>query len=865
MLPERIKYQLFEWATMRRINPKYLFILASLMLVTLGVSLFANDLSQTGKAGELSYGTEEGGSISVNVVDADSGRPIKYAEVTLYDDSLTEIETQEASRKGLAVFKNEPIQFTDEILSLYEENGKDVPAINMLDSRIYYIDVAAEDYGPQIVEYEFVEGNKESLTVYLSKGDSGFSGSITGDAVRIGVAKKEPEVFHFPKPGGVLLKLGPHEQLTDSPRCRLLVDAFSASSVPEDGKPFEFQGFLRDSKYCSGTYKVSMSLDSEKHIIVKGKGRMPFTIGPFSQSFGNAAGGLACPFIEVVELLDESQTSGDSISVGFRLPVLACNDPEICLGTARCMAANEGILDGESTRPVKLEENPEGTCDTLDPSTGEAVKGTMYSGITACSRYFNGDCLASSRGGLCEFEQDALDPWCSNTPKRGGSPGGGGRELIEQSILQDIGKQCCFCLYDSKGKDSEELKKSCGYFFDGTIKPLPAGTTLNCEVKEEIPIQNIKTGINEVAKKYLCKRPPTVFISAHGYSSSLSVFKYDSSSQLAANSGFTATCQNFREVTTICASTFPGQDMLLQADSCMVFEKEDEIVNYLRNIPLDEYQVVNFVGNILYGWFNPEMEDSCTLKRIVTVSPQCMSITPGSCRKHGATCGTSAKLGIAHPCIDQNGVRTTQRCCGEYLFKNAFWNIFFSEPGEECQIPLCGTPSTECEKSDSDDGQRLCRIKTDKGGKLSRQACCARSINGKDSFFVGEVGKSCSEQCLTSINDGCMVNGKESDGVCVYEATPSGTVCKNSDLQACDGLGNCIFVPKLKCTTDSDCSHIATRCADSTLNPGKYYGLYKQSCDIGSGTCKRDYISCYDRKEVCKQVTPTEAECVKEA
>ncbi|MBS3135537.1 hypothetical protein J4401_01090 [Candidatus Woesearchaeota archaeon] len=148
--------------------------LSILLILAIFSLLFLSDtLPRTGKAREFPTGIQNGGSIKVHVFDSDSKKPIRNAEVALYDDSLTEIEAGKTTRKGLMIFNNAPIEFNEDIMALYKEDGKSIPEINKLDSRIYYIDIAAPGYGAHVTSVDFAEGIDSIINVYLFRDSIG--------------------------------------------------------------------------------------------------------------------------------------------------------------------------------------------------------------------------------------------------------------------------------------------------------------------------------------------------------------------------------------------------------------------------------------------------------------------------------------------------------------------------------------------------------------------------------------------------------------------------------------------------------------------------------------------------------------------
>lgn len=559
----------------------------------------------------------EGGSMKISVIDAETQRPLKDAEVTLYDDSLTEIETKKTTQSGVTTFTNSPLQFSKEVLSLYQEKGKSAPQVNKLDTRTYVVDVAIPGYASQVAELEFIEGKDSMISISLKKLISNDFRVATGNAVIDNFQKTESSVSQSSEDSGVLLKMGSQESLLDQSQCKILVEELTAEPMPEDFKPFLVKGFLRTTKHCSGTFRVTLSFAPDKVVTITGKGSVPFTINSIETSHGNAAGGLDCPFLKVEEIVKTS-TGGASISVGFRMPVLACNDPLKC-------------------------------------PYGEQQ--------TACDRYFNGDCAASSREGMCEWEREKTqeDPWCTSIPKNGGAPAGGGRGNLDYAMRQDVGKQCCFCGIDAYPKDEInkiQFEQRCQSFFDKTIEPFRSDPSFKCEVNETFALQLTDKVLKQVSKMYKCKDNVKILISAHGNPvSSSRDTATDRSSQ------YFNTNQNLFEVSRICLASFPHNNIDISSISCETFNYWSDMKKYLSRLKsfVGKDQTLTLNGNQLSGFFADFKDNAYTLKRTVVITPACMTIKLGSCKKEGTSC--SPPNNYNHPCLDENRKETTQRCC----------------------------------------------------------------------------------------------------------------------------------------------------------------------------------------------------------
>ncbi|MBS3136445.1 discoidin domain-containing protein [Candidatus Woesearchaeota archaeon] len=483
------------------------------------------------------------GLMHITILDADTEKLVKNAEVRIYDDSLTEIEVKTGN--GKVTFQNYPILFEEGILALYRENGEKAPKINRFDSREYFADVAAPGYEPKLISWYFTEGKDSEATVYLSKDTTGFG--ITGYAVALKELIPSSEAnsgdafsdsnFNVP------LKLAP--QFPQSGKCAFRFEKLSASPVPEDFGRFNVKGILRTTKHCSGIYDLSLSLSDVQVVRVTGVGSVPFIFEGIVRVHGNAAGGLDCPSLTVQEILDEDHwIFGTEVSVGFRLPVLACNDPTLC---------PIGGGDGES-----------------EP-------------VSACQSYLKGECAAQLNGALCDWEE----PFCSG-PLNGGSPAGGGADQLKQKILQEDGQRCCFCGYDTKidagfysetdGKGegiANVTQKWCNEFFSGGLGLKQRDPSFRCDVKEVIPILEWESNIKELSEKYSCKDPIAFTVVSHGH------YDPDLRTEPDEDRDFTLTCSTFTDITEICLQNFPGRSIFYGGESCQAFSSEEGIDRHL--------------------------------------------------------------------------------------------------------------------------------------------------------------------------------------------------------------------------------------------------------------------------------------------
>jgi hypothetical protein len=686
-----------------------------------------------------------------------------------------------------------------------------------------------------VTELVFVEGQDAAIEVSLQKNVIA-SGGISGRVVEaVEDIKKPSALIQIPPTGGVLLKLGLQPPLVDKSRCRIIISDVSASPLPEDKKEFMLSGFLTVTKHCSGTYKVSSSLDFTREVSVSGKGRVYFTLGPYISSSGNAVGGLLCPKLSAQEEPpsyfdpEYEQWNGISVDVPFRLPILACNDPEKC---------------------------PYGA---YNEKTGK--KGT------ACDRYFKSDCGASSREQSCEFEQEL--PACTN-PLNGGAPVGGGSGLLQQNIAQEVGKQCCFCGYDAKGEDSARQKEDCQTFFKKVTGSFKFDPSFKCEIAEEIPLPEWQQRVKELSAKHLCKMPLAIQIEAHGTSSS-KYYKYD---QYTPNNQFITTCRNLREVTRMCVGPYPDHTIDIYANSCEVFQNNDpDIEKYATHVQtfLGEDQVVSWTSNILYGFMTSPGktretadENVCTLQKTVTISPSCISVKLQPCRKESTLCGPA--YGISYACLDANGVQTTQMCCKHSIFNSKFG--VFSKPGSNsCSAPACTSEKEACTFSDY---ISLSNFEKEEGGectmksyvdnkpisKKTTQACCPIKVNGNYEYITSETGKLCPSSCDTTFHKGCLINGKTSTAEkgafsCTYDSAARGASCDYSSF--CDGKGACKPASAYSCTNNSDCPFAGSLCDGAQYHS---YGCVEGFCKL------TQTVGCSFDKEICKQTTPTTAECV---
>lgn len=634
-----------------------------------------------------------GGLMKVSVRDADSEQAIPNAEVTLYDDSLTEIEVQKTGQDGSAVFKNTPLKPSQNILDLYQERGIQAPQVFRFDSRTYSFDISALGYEPQVVDMVFTEGNDTHITVALQRTSSlnsvdtitGYAIADKGEAIASDGETISP-MIQYPEEGDALLKLAPQAPFADKSRCRILVEGLRASPFPEDRKPFTIKGFLRTTKHCSGTYHISVSFDPENSATIKGKGRIPFALGPLTQSYGNAVGGLACPSITLQEIVGGQQSAGVIANVDFRLPVLACNDPNVCSTGTRCIPEDEEV---DTVDSHIVAQECESTLYDPEKDNYKTVKGKYISRQTACESYFKGDCGNQSRGRMCEFEGQG--PRCTS-PKNGGAPGGGAQRLLELSARKYIGKQCCFCGYDTK-LPSAAVRFQCNSFFDGAFGFKATDPSFKCEVREMIPILQWDQKLQELSERHLCKTPINAFIIAHGNPDP----NYKGPYPIPADK--VLTCENTAELIGVCISNFPEKDIVFKSNACEVFRYTENAGKYLKVLEsyLGEDQVVDIYGNVLDGFFR-DKDSQCTLQQHFTVAPKCSSGTPSSCKEANELCAPSNN--IEKTCIDKEGKQTKQQCCpaslsaiNQKLAEKKWWDYperqkpstgIFSHPGKPC-------------------------------------------------------------------------------------------------------------------------------------------------------------------------------------
>lgn len=673
------------------------FIFAVLILSLTMVSAFSfagffKDLFGFGDNKPVIEGApvDNAGFIRVYVYKEGSEKLIRNVNVTIYDDSLTEVDTRK-SRSGRVTFLNIPLVFSEQVLKLYDDRREEAPKVYSYDTRTYYIDVSAKGYKPKVVEHSYIQGDESEVIIHLEKNgliNSFFTGNTVSEESEEEVSAVEEEDLHrFQDRVSYPLKLGSEEDIFPSDTCKLILNEIRVSPFAEDRKPFNIEGSLRTTGHCSGEYLVSLSLGDVSEVTINGNGEVPFTLGPFTKRYGNGIGALECPVISVAEILDDGQI-GFSSAIGFRLPVAACDDPELC-----------------------------------STGTGEDVK-------TACEAYLDGDCGATAYEQLCEWEREEFDgsqSWCAYSPQNGGSPGGGGREALDHAIRQDVGKQCCFCGYDAKPRDLSHVDgfmESCRKLFSNSFDHIDSGS--GCEVTEVFSMQIADKALKQLGEDHQCKGEIIMYSVAHGSSDSWSGWTAEDS-----ESQFVATTENLVEVAKLCLTSFPNNDIHLVSGGCKSFMWNGETKRYMSRLKrhmsklksiTGKDQVLTMTGAQVsevfdLGYANPNYKmsglvptgkdeltfllrdyaiDNWILRRSYEITPHCVEEKLSYCKNEGVPCPSPS--GIDHSCLDKDGSETYQYCCPHKFNEKDLFDGLYSKTGVDypdgCPNLIPKTPYT---------------------------------------------------------------------------------------------------------------------------------------------------------------------------
>lgn len=847
-------------------------IILSVSLVSaFSITSFFKNLFGFGDNTSLIEGAPEdnAGFIRVYVYKEGTKNLVRNSEVTIYDDSLTEMDFRK-SKSGRTTFLNTPLEFSEELLKAYSNIKEEPPIVYSYDSRTYYIDAYTSGYEPQVIDFVYTEGEEKSIEVNLVPS----SNTITGNNVVLvpqeEVPKRAPTI-NYPGPGGSLLKLG-KQDLFDKSKCTFVVDGVSISSIVHDGEEFFVRGFLRSTKHCSGNFRLSLSIDPSQETRIQGTNRISFELGPYKSTHGNMAGGLECPTLIIDEMIN-NKFVGSGMVVGVRLPVLACNDPEICPSSVKCIA--EADFGPDDERGVECSDR---YFDT-EVNGYKTVRGFYSEPQSACDAYFKGDCASHLLGQTCDFELETIDEdvQCSY-PKNGGAPAGGGQRLLELAVRdsapEDVGNQCCFCGYDSIHSDRTALRSSCEEFFDNKVGSFADDPSFRCDVKKIIRLQNWESELEETSRNNFCKDPIAIAISSHG--SPISTGKFSPEGK------FSATCQNVKEIIKSCVKIFPESDLNVYSWSCQTFKSKNELDTHIKEIQLiqGEDQLITMVGNELNGWFTSKEELECTIQRTIISSPSCFSIKPESCKQEGAMCGPKGDTVFA--CLDDDGTQTTQLCCDRDVVFEESLDIrdrgIFTKPGTaSCPLPKCSNHiGNSCIETlvPNEEGIHIpptFDCVTVEGGvsKNTFQKCCNIRNDGVSQFVIGNIGQECPTECLEILNDGCLINGKKNENQyeldCSYDKLPAGTSCGDSNTHACTVDGKCELRP---CKSDADCT--ISKCSDA-IKEGDSKFVAKYSCAVSkgqrvesSGFCTNIDLAFCQVGKICQQTSPEKAECVSE-